>query len=217
MYGAGLRVMECLRLRIQDVDFGYRQITVHNGKGGKDRYVPLPESLTSPLRVQIDAAERTRVSDLRDGYGEVSMPEALARKYPNAPFELKWWYIFPSLNRSIDPVSRREKRHHMDPSPIQKAVKEAVRAAGIRKRATPHTFRHAFATHLLESGYDIRTVQELMGHKDVKTTQIYTHVLQRGGSAVRSPMDSLPGKAAAPAPVDGETAPSDASPGRGGT
>lgn len=194
MYGAGLRVNECMRLRVQDVDFGYRQITVRDGKGGKDRYVPLPDSLIRPLQEQIRDVERVAASDRRDGFGEVSMPDALARKYPNAPFEPGWWYVFPSFNRAIDPVSGREKRHHMDPSVIQKAVKQAARSAGLRKRATPHTFRHSFATHLLEAGYDIRTVQELLGHRDVKTTQIYTHVLRRGGSAVRSPVDALLGR-----------------------
>jgi len=191
MYGTGLRVMECMRLRVQDVDFSYLQITVRNGKGGKDRFVPLPNALVTPLQEQILVVERLLKADLIDGFGQVSMPDALSRKYPNAPFELGWWYIFPSVNRSIDPLSGQEKRHHLDPSVIQKSMRNAVRGAGIRKRATPHTLRHCFATHLLESGYDIRTVQELMGHKDVKTTQIYTHVLQKGGMGVRSPADRL--------------------------
>lgn len=191
MYGTGLRVMECLRLRIQDLDFGYRQIVVRNGKGGKDRFVPLPDSLAGALQEQTGAALRVREGDLADGFGEVSLPNALDRKYPNAPLDPGWWYLFPSFNRSLDPFTGREKRHHIDPSRIQKAFKEGVRAARTRKHATPHTLRHSFATHMLDAGYDIRTVQELMGHRDVKTTQIYTHVLQRGSSGVRSPVDNL--------------------------
>jgi integron integrase len=193
MYGTGLRLMECVQLRVQDIDFGYRQITVHNGKGAKDRFVPLPEALVPGLQEQIRASERLLASDRSAGFGEISMPESLVRKYPRAPFELKWWYVFPASDRSVDPITGRVKRHHIDPSVVQKAMRSAVRRAGISKRATPHTLRHCFATHLLEAGYDIRTVQELMGHRDVTTTQIYTHVLQRGGSAVRSPMDALPG------------------------
>jgi len=196
MYGNGLRLMECVQLRVQDVDFGYRQITVHRGKGAKDRFVPLPEALMAPLKEQIRASERLLASGAAAGFGEVSMPEALVRKYPRAPLDLRWWYVFPASDRSVDPLSGRVKRHHIDPSVVQKAMRSAVRRAGINKRATPHTLRHCFATHLLESGYDIRTVQELMGHRDVTTTQIYTHVLQRGGSAVRSPVDALLGGAA---------------------
>jgi integron integrase len=191
MYGTGLRLMECVQLRVQDIDFGYRQITVHNGKGAKDRFVPLPEALIPALKDRLAAAQRLLASDLAAGFGEVSMPESLVRKYPRAPFELKWWYVFPASNRSEDPITGRTKRHHVDPSVVQKAMRAAVRRAGITKRATPHTLRHCFATHLLEAGYDIRTVQELMGHRDVTTTQIYTHVLQRGGSAVQSPVDAL--------------------------
>ncbi len=191
MYGSGLRLMECLRLRIQDLDFGFGQVLVRNGKGAKDRFVPLPESLKEPLHRQIGWTRWVREADLADGFGEVSLPDALARKYPNASFELGWWYLFPSTQRARDPYSGRIKRHHIAPSPVQKAFRAAVQAAEITKRATPHTLRHSFATHLLEANYDIRTVQELMGHRDVKTTQIYTHVLQRGSSAVRSPVDML--------------------------
>ncbi|WP_295884341.1 integron integrase [uncultured Thiohalocapsa sp.] len=193
MYGTGLRLMECARLRVQSVDFGYRQITVINGKGGKDRFVPLPQALIPELKQCIEASDRLRMADKADGFGEVSMPESLVRKTPSAPFDLRWWYVFPASHRSRDPITGRIKRHHIDASVMQKAMKSAVRAARIGKRATPHTLRHAFATYLLESGYDIRTVQQLLGHRDVKTTEIYTHVLQRGGGAVRSPVDALLG------------------------
>ncbi|HYN79821.1 MAG TPA: integron integrase [Lamprocystis sp. (in: g-proteobacteria)] len=193
MYGTGLRLMECVQLRVQDIDFGYRQITVHNGKGAKDRFVPLPTALIPGLQEQIRGSERLLASDLAAGFGEVSMAESLVRKYPGAPYEIKWWYVFASVDRSRDPITGRIKRHHIDPTGLQKAMRAAVLRAGITKRATPHTLRHCFATHLLEAGYDIRTVQELMGHRDVTTTQIYTHVLQCGGSAVRSPVDALLG------------------------
>jgi integrase len=183
---------------VQSIDFGYRQITVYNGKGGKDRFVPLPDALVPGLKACIEESARLLAADKADGFGEVSMPESLVRREPSAPFDLRWWYLFPASHRSRDPITGRIKRHHIDPSVMQKAMKSAVRAARIGKRATPHTLRHAFATHLLESGYDIRTVQQLLGHRDVKTTEIYTHVLQRGGGAVRSPVDALLGGLSAP-------------------
>ena len=201
MYGAGLRVMECLRLRVKDIDFGLSQIVVRDGKGQKDRVTPLPTLVIPAFRQQIEEVRRLRESDLADGYGEVSTPFALARKYPNAVRELAWWYVFPASQRSRDPYSDRIKRHHLDESAIQKAVKQAVRAAGIAKPVSCHTFRHSFATHLLNSGYDIRTVQELLGHKDVATTMIYTHVLNRGGRGVISPLDRYSSAGTSPAPA----------------
>lgn len=189
LYGSGLRLMECLRLRIKDIDFTYRTITVRDGKGEKDRIVPLPEAVIPDLRRQIERVRLLHEEDLAAGYGEVYLPYALAQKYPNAARELGWQYLFPAPKRSTDPRSSRERRHHIGPSSLQKAIKTAVRQSGIAKPVTAHTFRHSFATHLLQAGYDIRTVQEILGHKDVRTTMIYTHVLQRGGLAVRSPLD----------------------------
>jgi integron integrase len=193
MYGAGLRVMECLRLRVKDIDFGLNQIVVRDGKGGKDRTTTLPAAVIPALRSRIEEVKRVREGDLADGYGEVSLPYALDRKYPNAARELAWWYVFPSSARSVDPYSKRIKRHHLDESVIQRAVKQAVRASGLSKPVTCHTFRHSFATHLLANGHDIRTIQELLGHQDVRTTMIYTHVLGKGARGVSSPLDAWAG------------------------
>ena len=187
LYGCGLRLNEALQLRIKDIDFGYNQITVHEGKGAKDRRVMLPKSLIEPLRVQIETAKHVQALDVSNGIG-VSMPDALAQKYPDADKSAGWQYVFPAARYAIDPRSGIVKRHHLLPDSIQRAVKIAVKGAGIVKHASCHTFRHSFATHLLEAHYDIRTVQELLGHKDVKTTMIYTHVLNKG-PAVRSPLD----------------------------
>lgn len=191
LYGAGLRLMEVLRLRVKDVDFGMRQITVRDGKGFKDRVTMLPESVIEPLQRYLQKVGEIHQDDLRAGFGEVHLPYALERKYPNAGREWGWQYVFPSSQRSIDPYSGKERRHHLDEKVLQRAIKVAVRDAGITKPASCHTMRHSFATHLLQSGYDIRTVQELLGHKDVSTTMIYTHVLNRGGRGVTSPLDSL--------------------------
>ena len=188
-YGSGLRLMECVRLRVKDIDFGYRQIIVRDGKGSKDRITLLPDSLVEPLRQQLTTAKKIHQQDLSRGLGSIYMPYALDRKYPNAAREWMWQYVFPATKTSIDPRSGQQRRHHISESSIQKAVRKAARQSRIPKRITPHTFRHSFATHLLEDGYDIRTVQELLGHKDVKTTMIYTHVLNRGPLAVRSPLD----------------------------
>ncbi len=191
LYGAGLRLMECVRLRVKDIDFAMRQIVVRDGKGAKDRVTMLPEKLLSPLHLQLEKAKAVHEADLAAGFGEVYLPYALAQKYPNAPREWGWQYVFPASRRSIDPRSGVERRHHRDPKTLQRSVRNAVRAAGLTKSASCHTFRHSFATHLLEAGYDIRTVQELLGHADVKTTMIYTHVLSRGGRGVRSPLDAV--------------------------
>lgn len=189
LYGSGLRLMECLRLRVKDIDFQNRQIIVRDGKGDKDRVTPLPETLVVPLQGHLAEIYRLHKKDLDEGFGEVYLPYALARKAPNTAREWFWQYVFPASQRSIEPVTNRIRRHHIDESTLQRAVKDASHQAKINKPVSPHTFRHSFATHLLQNGYDIRTVQELLGHKDVKTTMIYTHVLQRGGLAVRSPLD----------------------------
>jgi len=190
LYGSGLRLMECLRLRVKDLDFDYRTVTVRDGKGEQDRVTILPESLVVPLQDHLHIVQRTHEEDLAQGHGAVYLPYALERKYPNAEREWIWQYVFPSDRLSVDPRSGSVRRHHADESGLQKAVRQAAKATGITKHVSPHTFRHSFATHLLENHYDIRTVQELLGHKDVKTTMIYTHVLQRGGLAVRSPLDA---------------------------
>ena len=198
MYGAGLRLMECLRLRVQDIDCGANQITVRDGKGAKDRIMMLPESLKAPLQEHLRKVRTTHEQDLSEGYGRVQMPNALDRKYPNAPSDWRWQWVFPQENRWKNTRTGEEGRHHADPSILQRVVKAAAIKTGIAKHATCHTLRHsgvypAFCgtTHLLEGGYDIRTIQELLGHSDVKTTMIYTHVLNRGPAGVRSPVDGL--------------------------
>ena len=191
MYGTGIRLMECLRLRVKDIEFNRNEIHVRDGKGAKDRIAMLPESLKSPLKDHLNKVKAVHERDLADGWGRVRMPSALDRKYPNAPAEWRWQWVFPQAHRWKNAGTGEQGRHHMDESLVQKAVKDAVTRAGLIKRATCHTFRHSFATHLLESGYDIRTIQELLGHSDVKTTMIYTHVLNRGPAGVRSPLDDL--------------------------
>lgn len=191
LYGTGMRVMEGLRLRVKDMSFGRREIIVREGKGLRDRVTMLPLSLIEDLDRQLARAKLLHQRDLREGLGEVYLPYALARKYPNAAKEWPWQFVFPSQSLSIDPRSGIRRRHHADPQAIQRALRDALRHARIATHATPHTLRHSFATHLLDSGYDIRTVQELLGHKDVSTTMIYTHVLNKGGRGVTSPLDRV--------------------------
>jgi integron integrase len=189
LYGSGLRLSEGLQLRVKDLDFAQYQIIVRDTKGRESRVTMLSEQLVAPLKAHLQRVKRMHQQDLALGYGSVYLPYALERKYPNASWEWIWQYVFPAYSRSLDPSGQVVRRHHMHESGLQKALKQAVRMAGIHKRVSCHTFRHSFATHLLQNGYDIRTVQELLGHKDVKTTMIYTHVLNRGGRGVRSPLD----------------------------
>ena len=191
LYGAGMRVLECLQLRVKDIDFGNHQILVRGGKGNKDRITMLPAAAESRLREHLNEVRVTHARDLRRGGGRVDIPGALIRKYPKASTEFRWQYVFPAMRTHIDLVTRELRRHHLHPTVMQRAVADAGRAAGIMKRATCHTLRHSFATHLLEDGYDLRTIQELLGHTDVRTTMIYTHVLNKGGRGVRSPIDAL--------------------------
>lgn len=191
LYGAGLRLMECMRLRVKDIDFSSNQITVRSGKGDKDRRTMLPASVKEPLCKHLERVRELYKRDLESGFSRVSLPYALERKYPNATKEWGWQWVFPASKLYVDRLSGAKKKHHLHESVLQKAVKDAVRHAGISKPAMCHTFRHSFATHLLEDGYDIRTVQELLGHKDVSTTMVYTHVLNRGGRGVTSPADRL--------------------------
>jgi len=191
LYGCGMRLMECVRLRVLDVDFGYQQILVRNTKGKKDRVVPIPRCLVEALQNQIDKVKHLHTEDIEEGFGAVYLPDALARKYPKAETELKWQYVFPSSKVSTDPRSGKVRRHHVHENGLQKYIKKASEQAGINKKVNCHALRHSFATHLLENGYDIRTVQELLGHADVSTTMIYTHVLNKPGVTVTSPLDVL--------------------------
>jgi integron integrase len=200
LYGAGLRLLECARLRVQDVDFSANQIIVRSGKGDKDRVTLLPAAVRGALQRHLERVRAQHERDLDAGAGWVELPHALAQKYPNAGREWPWQWVFPATRIYVDPTTRQRRRHHLHETVLQRAVHRAVRQAGLTKPASCHTFRHSFATHLLEDGYDIRTVQELLGHRDVRTTMIYTHVLNRGPAAVRSPLDGLGTTAATPTP-----------------
>ncbi len=189
LYGTGMRLMECIRMRVKDIDFEQMEFVIRSGKGNKDRVTVLPESLLMDLKSQMEKAKRCFMADRESEVAGVYMPFALERKYPAAGVEWGWQWVFPSSKLSIDPRTGIERRHHMDEKAVQRSMKQALRNTGITKPASPHTLRHSFATHLLEAGYDIRTVQELLGHSDVKTTMIYTHVLNKGGRGVRSPLD----------------------------
>ncbi len=191
LYGSGLRIMEAVRLRVQDIDFQMKQLTVRSGKGDKDRFTTFPATVTPLLQNHLAGVKTRHQQDLAQGHGEVYLPHALDRKYPHAPKEWAWQYVFPARDLSVDPRSGVTRRHHVDPSVINKAIKVAVRRAGLTKTISAHTFRHSFATHLLQRGTDIRTIQQLLGHNDLATTMIYTHILQQGGQGVPSPLDDL--------------------------